>query len=179
MEYMRSLFILACMGCSAVVGQYVAVIAIEKTEQWQDIVLTTSEFRNHAGDALPSWAGIQELKLSDAERLRPARGSSTKSRIVGKDWQGPRLQDHPSSVASRLGRQTRAAVSIGRTCPGTCAWILISNACAINLAMNRCRLCGQLHVPKQRLFTSDEIKFCAGATSDIGMVQNTRQVFHT
>jgi hypothetical protein len=69
---------------------YVAVIAIEKAEQWQDVVLTTSEFRNHAGDVLPSWAGIQELKLSDAERLRPARGSSTKSRIVGKDWQGPR-----------------------------------------------------------------------------------------
>jgi hypothetical protein len=71
------------------IDEYAAVVDIDKAGQWQDIALTPSDFRSHAGDPLPNWAGIQELRISDAERLRPARGRSTKSRIVGKTWQGP------------------------------------------------------------------------------------------
>jgi hypothetical protein len=73
----------------AMIDQHAAVVDIEQAQQWQDIVLTAADFRNHAGDSLPNWENIHQLKLSDVERLKPMRGDTTESRIVGKQWQGP------------------------------------------------------------------------------------------
>jgi hypothetical protein len=72
-----------------VIDGYAAVVDIEQGGQWQDVVLKTGDFRNHSGISLLNWKDIHELKLCDAERLRPARGDTTASRIVGKSWQGP------------------------------------------------------------------------------------------
>lgn len=72
-----------------VIDEYAALVDLNDAAQWQDVVLTPDDFRNHAGDALPSWNGIRELKLCDVERLRPAQGSSSESRTVGQPWQGP------------------------------------------------------------------------------------------
>lgn len=71
------------------IDEYVAVVEIERAGHWQEIELTPSDFHNHAGDSLPDWKGIQQFKLRDTERLRPARGDQTAARVVGKTWQGP------------------------------------------------------------------------------------------
>ena len=57
---------------------------------WQEIVLRPEEFRNLAGESLPSWENVKRLKLSPAERLKPERGDNRESRIVGKNWRGPK-----------------------------------------------------------------------------------------
>lgn len=67
---------------------YAAIADIEKGDIWQDVTFASKDFTNLAGDSLPGWKGIRELKLSDAERLRPARGDSTPSKIVGRNWKG-------------------------------------------------------------------------------------------
>jgi hypothetical protein len=71
------------------IDDHAAVVEIDQAGQWQNVVLTAADFRNLAGESLPNWENIRQLKLSDAERLRPARGETTKSRIVGKNWLGP------------------------------------------------------------------------------------------
>ena len=74
------------------IDNHAAVVKLDRAGQWQTITLTTKDFRNHAGAALQSWRGIKQLRLTDAERLRPSQGDRSKSRIVGKAWQGPAPQ---------------------------------------------------------------------------------------
>lgn len=71
------------------IDDFAAVVDIERGGSWQDIVLAVDDFENLAGDSLPGWENIRELKLSAAERLTPARSGSEPSRIAGKPWQGP------------------------------------------------------------------------------------------
>ncbi|NND99970.1 MAG: hypothetical protein HKN47_21845 [Pirellulaceae bacterium] len=67
---------------------FAAVVDLQQPGQWQDIVLNASDFRNLIDESIPGFDNIRELKLSDAERLNPARGDTTKSRMVGKAWRG-------------------------------------------------------------------------------------------
>ncbi|MGB7324987.1 MAG: dienelactone hydrolase family protein [Rubripirellula sp.] len=60
----------------------------QQPDQWQQVTLSLADFRNHAGESLSSWTGARELKLSDAERLHPAKRGSAPSRIVGQNWRG-------------------------------------------------------------------------------------------
>ncbi len=71
------------------IDEHAAVVEIEQPSQWQDVVLTTGDFRNLAGDALTSFENLRELKLSDSERLHPTRGDTSESRTIGGAWQGP------------------------------------------------------------------------------------------
>ncbi len=71
------------------IDQHAAIVDIDKAGQWQDVVLTVKDFRNHAGESLPNWKDTHQLKLSDSEKLQPAQGSKTESRVIGKVWQGP------------------------------------------------------------------------------------------
>ncbi len=71
------------------IDEHAAVVDIDQIGQWQDVFLTATDFRNLNGDPLPNWEGIHQLKLSDAERLQPARRDDTPSKVVGKPWQGP------------------------------------------------------------------------------------------
>lgn len=70
------------------VDQHAAVVDITKPGEWQEFVLTTEDFRNFAEEALPSWQGVKELKLTDAHRLRSTKRGSKESRIVGRNWRG-------------------------------------------------------------------------------------------
>ncbi|NIP24730.1 MAG: hypothetical protein GWN81_11070 [Phycisphaerae bacterium] len=67
---------------------YAAEVELMGGTQWQDVVLAPNDFRNLAGEPLPSWENIKQLKLGHAERLRPKPGDTTKPRIVGKNWRG-------------------------------------------------------------------------------------------
>lgn len=71
------------------IDDHAAEIDLNDVGQWQEIVLTPRDFRNLAGDSLPGWSNIRELKLSDTERLQPTRGDASPSRVVGKKWEGP------------------------------------------------------------------------------------------
>lgn len=68
---------------------HVAVVDIQETDVWKSVSLSPGNFKNFSNEPLPSWSNIRRLKLGDAERLRPPRGSQIPSRIVGKNWQGP------------------------------------------------------------------------------------------
>ena len=69
---------------------YAAEVEITGGTQWQDVVLAPKDFRNLAGESLPGWDNIKQLKLGHAERLRPKPGDKTRPRIVGKNWRGPK-----------------------------------------------------------------------------------------
>ena len=58
-------------------------------DQWQEIIFAPRDLRDFSGEALPSWENVRQLKLSPAEHLRPKRGDRSKTRLVGKHWQGP------------------------------------------------------------------------------------------
>ncbi|TWU57377.1 dienelactone hydrolase family protein [Rubripirellula reticaptiva] len=60
----------------------------QQPDQWQQVMLSPADFRNYDGESLSNWTGIRELKLSDAERLQPAKRGSGQSRIVGRNWRG-------------------------------------------------------------------------------------------
>ena len=66
---------------------YAAQVDITGDEPWQVVVLSLTDFRNQAGEALLTWEGIRELKLSDIERLK-SPGGAKKSLMVGKKWRG-------------------------------------------------------------------------------------------
>lgn len=81
---------------------YAAEIVLAGGDQWQQVVLRAQDFRNLTGESLPSWENIRQLKLSPAERLRPERGDTRESRIVGKNWLGtePRFRNLRWSATS-------------------------------------------------------------------------------
>ncbi len=70
------------------IDEHAALVDIKQTRHWQDIELSSSDFRNHAGDPLANWNTIRVLKLSNAERLIPGPNANTKPKILGKVWQG-------------------------------------------------------------------------------------------
>ncbi|MHC4880046.1 MAG: dienelactone hydrolase family protein [Planctomycetota bacterium] len=67
---------------------YAAEVALSGGDDWQEIRLKPGDFQNAAGDPLEYWDGVRRLKLSPAEHLRPARGSTAKPRLVGANWRG-------------------------------------------------------------------------------------------
>ncbi len=77
------------------IDQYAAEVQVAGGEQRQRVVLRPGDFRNHAGEPLPGWNGVRQLKLSPAEHLRPGRGSTDPPRQVGAHWQGtpPRFRE--------------------------------------------------------------------------------------
>lgn len=74
---------------------YAAEVQLDGGETWQAVRLRPNDFKDLAGEALPSWENIRRLKLSPAERLRPKRGDTRKPRIVGANWKGatPRFRN--------------------------------------------------------------------------------------
>lgn len=75
-----------------VIDGHAAEVQLAGSNQWQKIVLSPNDFQDLAGESLPSWENIKQLKLSPAEHLRPKRGDSRAPRIVGKNWRGPKPQ---------------------------------------------------------------------------------------
>lgn len=71
---------------------YAAEVDLTGGTTWQEIVLSSADFKNLEGETLSGWQNIKLLKLSPAERLRPKRGSQLKPRIAGKNWRGTNPQ---------------------------------------------------------------------------------------
>ena len=77
------------------IDEHAAEVHLDGGVGWQEIVLRPQDFRNFADESLPSWENVKRLKLSPAERLKPERGDTRESRIVGKNWRGakPRFRN--------------------------------------------------------------------------------------
>lgn len=75
--------------------EHVAEVQLAGGDAWQSIDLSPRDFLDFTGDKLADWTNIRQLRLSPNERLRPPRGSTEPSRIVGSDWKGtpPRFRD--------------------------------------------------------------------------------------
>ena len=68
--------------------EWATEVSLEGGNEWQKIVLKAKDFHNCEGEALPSFDGIMQLKLSPRERLRPQRGTNSQPRVVGANWRG-------------------------------------------------------------------------------------------
>ena len=66
----------------------VAEVALAGGGDWQEVVLSSDDFKNYASEGLPNWDNIMRLKLSPSERLKPGRGESGSARVVGGKWRG-------------------------------------------------------------------------------------------
>ncbi len=72
-----------------VIDGHAAEVELAGGGEWEDVVVSPSEFRDHAGESLRGWSGIRRLTLAPRERLRPKRGGAGEPRIVGGNWRGP------------------------------------------------------------------------------------------
>ncbi|TWU58586.1 Alpha/beta hydrolase family protein [Rubripirellula tenax] len=70
------------------IDDHAVAVDVTKPDQWQQVMVSRSDLRNHAGESLPDWTGMGKLKLSDTERLQPTKPASGPPKIVGKNWQG-------------------------------------------------------------------------------------------
>ena len=75
---------------SLVVGldQYAAVVPLEGDSAWHPIELAQADFLDAAGDSIPHWASIAELRLGSKETLRSQSKDEDIRRTVGADWDG-------------------------------------------------------------------------------------------
>ncbi|MFK8112607.1 MAG: dienelactone hydrolase family protein [Rubripirellula sp.] len=71
------------------IDEHAAVVKLEGGNQWKEVTLDPQDFKTLAGEPLPNWESAKRLTLSEAERLRPARGEKGEPKVLGKNWRGP------------------------------------------------------------------------------------------
>jgi hypothetical protein len=71
-----------------IIDSHAAEVELVGGTKWQDVVLSLADFQDAASEPLPSWDNIKQLKLCPTDRLRPKHGTTTKPRLVGKNWRG-------------------------------------------------------------------------------------------
>ena len=67
-----------------------AEVQLKGGAEWQSVILSTADFLDAEGKALPQWKGSRELRLGPKESLRSKKGDDQKSRVLGAEWQGPK-----------------------------------------------------------------------------------------
>ena len=70
------------------IDSYATEVVIERGGRFTKFELQSSAFTNAEGQALQGWNGIKELRLSEAEILRPGRGSDAEMTKLGGSWKG-------------------------------------------------------------------------------------------
>ena len=70
------------------IDSYVAEVELSGGDNWQQIILSTSDFHNAAGASLTGWNGIMELRLGAADTLRERVNGKNKSVKFGAAWKG-------------------------------------------------------------------------------------------
>jgi len=70
------------------IDEHVAAVKLSGGDSWQTIVLSPGDLKNFAGEGLTDWKGVRLLTLTAAARLRPPRGDTRDSRVVGGNWRG-------------------------------------------------------------------------------------------
>ena len=67
---------------------YFAEVSLTGKNKWQGIKLQPQDFYDFAMKSRKDWKDIKELRLDDAETLRPPKGSELKVRKIGGRWTG-------------------------------------------------------------------------------------------
>ena len=67
---------------------YATEIELNSPGKFAEISLNPSSFTNAEGNPLQGWGGIKELRFSEAETLRPVRGSKVEPKKIGDKWKG-------------------------------------------------------------------------------------------
>jgi len=67
---------------------YAAELSLPGKNEWKKIILSPNDFKDAELKPLADWEGIKELRLDEADNLRPPRGSKAKPRRLGAQWQG-------------------------------------------------------------------------------------------
>jgi hypothetical protein len=70
------------------IDSYATEIAIERGGRFAKVDLDCKAFINAEGQALQGWNGIKELRLGEADILRPGRGSDAEPKKLGGSWKG-------------------------------------------------------------------------------------------
>ena len=80
----------AQMANKLVVGMdgYAAERSLPGKNEWKEVILSPNEFKDAELKPLANWNGVKELRLDEADNLRPSRGSKAKPRRLGAQWQG-------------------------------------------------------------------------------------------
>ena len=55
---------------------------------WQRFSYSPADFKNSAGESLPAWSGIRELRLDRTEKLAVPKGNPSKPLHLGALWKG-------------------------------------------------------------------------------------------
>ena len=56
--------------------------------EWKSVTLAANDFKDAEGKPLANWKEVKELRLDEADNLRPSRGSKAKPRRLGGQWKG-------------------------------------------------------------------------------------------
>ncbi len=71
-----------------VIDGFATEAALQGGAEWQTLTFSPGDFKNVAGDALPGWKDVKQLKLTHAETLRPARRQQAALKRLGGRWKG-------------------------------------------------------------------------------------------
>lgn len=63
-------------------------LQLKGNNQWQTLVISPEDLKDHSGTGLPDWNEAKRLKLSHAETLRGGRGTDAAPKKFGGVWQG-------------------------------------------------------------------------------------------
>ncbi|MDF7806660.1 hypothetical protein P4E94_04365 [Pontiellaceae bacterium B12219] len=80
------------------IDQYAAEVELSGGSEWQKITLSPADFIDVAGEGLPSWNGVMELRFGDKETLKDKQNGQKLD--FGGIWQGapPEFRDLRWSV---------------------------------------------------------------------------------
>lgn len=63
-------------------------VVLPGKNEWKAVELSATDFKNAELQPLANWNGVKELRLDEADTLRPPRRSKEKARRLGGSWQG-------------------------------------------------------------------------------------------
>jgi len=87
--------------------EFATEIQLAGGEEWQPIVLSTEDFHNAKGEALPAWSGIRELQIGHQETLR--NRATSQSLKLGGAWRGGKPAFRNLQWIQRAGADSRPA----------------------------------------------------------------------
>ncbi|MBT3636442.1 MAG: hypothetical protein HN531_05860 [Opitutae bacterium] len=70
------------------IDAFATEVALPGKNEWKSVKLSANDFKDAEGKPLADWNGVKELRLDEAENLRPPRGSKAKPRRLGGQWKG-------------------------------------------------------------------------------------------
>ena len=68
--------------------EYAAEVALNGDKQWQNVVLSATDFRNAANEPMGDWTQVRALRLGAREDLQQKANGEQTIVELGAEWQG-------------------------------------------------------------------------------------------